>query len=288
MLLRSSPSSQEKLHSNGVTLLIDAQKRQTKEARFLTKPSVSEGVATKCAFCEGERGIPHLDLVVPRTGGNTCGSIKSMAAGEIYGSILCATLQKEENVCCLVPYGKGKLDLDAFLIQQSIGFVAFKNGDWVAYQVRNEIRLAQVVGVEERGKTAITFRYLRPDRGSDKAVEETVAYRPGLQHNTQEVTMKNKIIQHPSEPEGVHRYRYHDGFLTKCAAYTPDYSLVAGVHDAAGSVHLCFAAMSGVTMSLGGVGNAVMREFTRRYNDIKDLMKINALPASASFNHNDL
>mmetsp|Transcript_469 Transcript_469/g.1106 ORF Transcript_469/g.1106 Transcript_469/m.1106 type:complete len:206 (+) Transcript_469:88-705(+) len=100
MLLRSSPSSQEKLHSNGVTSLIDAQKRQTNEARFLTKPSVSEGVATKCAFCEGERGIPHLDLVVPRTGGNTCGSIKSMAAGEINGSIMCATLQKEENVCC--------------------------------------------------------------------------------------------------------------------------------------------------------------------------------------------
>jgi len=38
------------------------------------------------------------------------------------------------------------------LNQQSIGFVSFKNGDWVAYQVRNEIRLAQVVGVEERGR----------------------------------------------------------------------------------------------------------------------------------------
>mmetsp|Transcript_17080 Transcript_17080/g.28973 ORF Transcript_17080/g.28973 Transcript_17080/m.28973 type:complete len:350 (+) Transcript_17080:45-1094(+) len=108
MLLRSSPSSQEKLHSNGVTLLFDAQKRKTKETRFLPKPSASEGVATKCAFCEGERGIPNLDLVVPRTGGNTCGSIKSMAAGEINGSIMCATLQKEENVCCPVPYSPTK------------------------------------------------------------------------------------------------------------------------------------------------------------------------------------
>ena len=63
---------------------------------------------TKCAFCEGERGIPHLDLVVPRTGGNTCGSIKSMAAGEINGSIMCATLQKEENVCCPRSYSPTK------------------------------------------------------------------------------------------------------------------------------------------------------------------------------------
>jgi len=61
-----------------------------------------QGVATKCAFCEGERGIPNLELVVPHTGGNTCGSIKSMAAGKINGDI-CATIQKEENVCCPVP-----------------------------------------------------------------------------------------------------------------------------------------------------------------------------------------
>jgi len=37
-----------------------------------------------------------------------------------------------------------------------------------------------------QGVVAVIKRYL----------EETVAYRPGLQHNTQEVTMKNKIIQH--------------------------------------------------------------------------------------------
>jgi len=51
------------------------------------------------------------------------------------------------------------------------------------------MRLAQVVGVEKRGKTAITLRYLRPDRGSDKAVEETVAYRPGLLQNHSEALL---------------------------------------------------------------------------------------------------
>ena len=39
--------------------------------------------------------------MVPRTGGNTCGSLKKMAAGHMNGSEICGTLQKEERVCCL-------------------------------------------------------------------------------------------------------------------------------------------------------------------------------------------
>mmetsp|Transcript_9590 Transcript_9590/g.14265 ORF Transcript_9590/g.14265 Transcript_9590/m.14265 type:complete len:166 (-) Transcript_9590:79-576(-) len=57
--------------------------------------------ATKCAFCEGKGGIPNLDLVVPRTGGNTCGSIQSMAFEHVNGSGTCSIIQKAESVCCL-------------------------------------------------------------------------------------------------------------------------------------------------------------------------------------------
>ena len=64
--------------------------------------SVPETAASQCSFCDGERVIPNLDLVVPQTGGNTCRSIKSMADGEMRGSATCAILQKEESVCCPV------------------------------------------------------------------------------------------------------------------------------------------------------------------------------------------
>lgn len=58
-----------------------------------------EEMDTKCTFCDGG-DILDLDLVVPQTGGNTCGSIKSIAAKEGNGTDACATIQKEERVCC--------------------------------------------------------------------------------------------------------------------------------------------------------------------------------------------
>ena len=59
----------------------------------------------KCTFCKGEESIFNPDWAVPGTGGNTCGSIKAMAAGQLNGSDICAMIQKEEWVCCPVPYG---------------------------------------------------------------------------------------------------------------------------------------------------------------------------------------
>ncbi|KAL7431139.1 hypothetical protein ACHAXM_002590 [Skeletonema potamos] len=65
-----------------------------------------KGTATECTFCKG--GILNLDLVVPETGGNSCGSIKSMATKEENETTICAILQKEERVCCPTePVGDG-------------------------------------------------------------------------------------------------------------------------------------------------------------------------------------
>eukprot|EP00984_Skeletonema_dohrnii_P030710 scaffold22420_cov139-Skeletonema_dohrnii-CCMP3373.AAC.7 len=63
-------------------------------------PASGVGVATKCTFCESEGGNFNQDMLVPKTGGNTCGSIKAMAAGHLNESDVCATIQKEEWVCC--------------------------------------------------------------------------------------------------------------------------------------------------------------------------------------------
>jgi len=63
-------------------------------------PASGVGVATKCTFCESEGGNFNQDMMVPGTGGNTCGSIKAMAAGHLNESDVCATMQKEEWVCC--------------------------------------------------------------------------------------------------------------------------------------------------------------------------------------------
>mmetsp|Transcript_23561 Transcript_23561/g.38386 ORF Transcript_23561/g.38386 Transcript_23561/m.38386 type:complete len:665 (-) Transcript_23561:97-2091(-) len=53
---------------------------------------------TECAFCEG--GIPKLDMIVPKTGGNTCGSIQLLAFKDYNGTDTCEILRKQENVCC--------------------------------------------------------------------------------------------------------------------------------------------------------------------------------------------
>ena len=51
-----------------------------------------------CTFCKG--GILNEDLMVPGTGGNTCGSIKTISAGHLNESHICEVIQKEEKVCC--------------------------------------------------------------------------------------------------------------------------------------------------------------------------------------------
>ena len=57
-------------------------------------------ITVKCTFCEGEKGIFNQDWVVPEAGGNTCGSMKTMAAGQLNGSDICALIQGKERLCC--------------------------------------------------------------------------------------------------------------------------------------------------------------------------------------------
>jgi len=129
-------------------------------SRLQPLASRNEGI---CTFCKGKGGILNLDLVVPGTGGNTCGSIKSMAAGEVNGSDVCATIQKEERVCCPVLYDKASSSLNTDRNQQSADFDRFNEGDLVTYLIRNEPHLAQIVGIV-RKKKAFTLKYFKPIR----------------------------------------------------------------------------------------------------------------------------
>mmetsp|Transcript_6559 Transcript_6559/g.9951 ORF Transcript_6559/g.9951 Transcript_6559/m.9951 type:complete len:106 (-) Transcript_6559:116-433(-) len=74
----------------------DAQVKAKTKLSSSPPPLVSSG--EQCIFCEG--GIFNLDLLVPDTGGNTCGSIQSMAAAHVNGSDTCTIIQKAESVCC--------------------------------------------------------------------------------------------------------------------------------------------------------------------------------------------
>lgn len=47
-------------------LSIQANHRNAKKPKSF---ALSEEVATKCTFCDGDMGIPNLDLADPRTGG---------------------------------------------------------------------------------------------------------------------------------------------------------------------------------------------------------------------------
>ena len=68
---------------------------------FSGKVSFLASESDPCPFCEGKGGIAHLDLVVPKTGGNTCRSLKWMATTEyVDGSDACMAIQKKERVCC--------------------------------------------------------------------------------------------------------------------------------------------------------------------------------------------
>ena len=92
-------ANRQNLDVNNYQPNLYGQKRKNKGARI---------GRSECTFCDGERGIPNLDLVLPQAGGNTCRSIKSMAAREMKGSDTCAILQKEERVCCPPPYSPPK------------------------------------------------------------------------------------------------------------------------------------------------------------------------------------
>eukprot|EP00984_Skeletonema_dohrnii_P006433 scaffold2300_cov116-Skeletonema_dohrnii-CCMP3373.AAC.1 len=103
------PSGGKTKSAGGIALFGAApQGTKLKGARLLPKPPSALGATiatTDCTFCEGEdRGIPNLELVVAGTGGNTCGSIKQMAAREVNGSDVCTTIQKEERTCCPPPW----------------------------------------------------------------------------------------------------------------------------------------------------------------------------------------
>ena len=146
--------------------------------------SVPETATPQCSFCDGERVVPNLDLVVPQTGGNTCRSIKKMADGEMRGSATCAILQKEERVCCPVVYENALPPVEPISVsnqndEQSNLLVPFKEGDHVVYDKRNELRLAQIVDVVHE-KSKITLKYFKPH--SSTGSEETVEYREGLLH----------------------------------------------------------------------------------------------------------
>ena len=66
---------------------------------------------TECTFCKG--GIPTPDMIVPQTGGNTCGSIQLLAVKEYNGTDTCEILRKQEYVCCPKPEQSTHLALDA-------------------------------------------------------------------------------------------------------------------------------------------------------------------------------
>jgi hypothetical protein len=77
ILLRSS---KEKSKSKGMTLF-DSQQGKAIDTRLPIQPPASGsggGNTTKCTFCEV---LIKPDLVVPHTGGKTCGLIKLMADG---------------------------------------------------------------------------------------------------------------------------------------------------------------------------------------------------------------
>ena len=62
------------------------------------KLSLEDEFANKCTFCE--TGILDLNLLVPKTGGNTCRSIKLTADAVANNNGLCEIIQREESVCC--------------------------------------------------------------------------------------------------------------------------------------------------------------------------------------------
>jgi len=150
-----------------------------------TQIGVVQQQESKCTFCQDEVVNFNRDMVVPHTGGNTCDSIKLMAAGEVNGSDVCATLQKEESVCCpdsnnIEPEALSLLD------QQSADFDRFTEGDSLTYLIRNEPHLAEIVGIV-REKKAFILKYYKPITGMGS--EETVVYRPDVVQSNSEALL---------------------------------------------------------------------------------------------------
>ena len=61
---------------------------------------IGASIAAKCTFCSGSTNFNH-NRVIPQGGGkNACGSMKTMAAGQLNGSDICALIQEKERLCC--------------------------------------------------------------------------------------------------------------------------------------------------------------------------------------------
>eukprot|EP00986_Skeletonema_menzelii_P005396 scaffold1951_cov137-Skeletonema_menzelii.AAC.4 len=73
---------------------------------------------TECTFCKG--GIPKPEMVVPQTGGNTCGSIQLLAVKDYSGTGTCEILREQESVCC------PELDTQGAVQEQEFG----NEGKW--------------------------------------------------------------------------------------------------------------------------------------------------------------
>eukprot|EP00984_Skeletonema_dohrnii_P013681 scaffold5685_cov109-Skeletonema_dohrnii-CCMP3373.AAC.1 len=99
---RSSSSSSSRVapeqEGEGTAPKNDAQVK-AKNKLSSSSPPLLVSSGEQCIFCEG--GIVNLVLLVPDTGGNTCGSIQSMAFEHVNGSGTCSIIQKAESVCCL-------------------------------------------------------------------------------------------------------------------------------------------------------------------------------------------
>ena len=74
--------------SNKGILLLRSSREKSKSKRVTS----GGGNAIKCTFCEN---LNKPDLVVPHTGGKTCGSIKLMANEEVNESDVCAIIQQK-------------------------------------------------------------------------------------------------------------------------------------------------------------------------------------------------
>ena len=58
------------------------------------------GSSAKCTFCSGSTNFNQDRVILQGGGKNTCGSMKTMAAGQLNGSDICALIQEKEKACC--------------------------------------------------------------------------------------------------------------------------------------------------------------------------------------------
>ena len=128
----------------------------------------SEVYSNKCAFCEGTSasGIFDFNLVVPRTGGNTCGSIKLMVASESNRSEICKTLQKEEGVCC--PQSPSVRLHDESVMVEKRAVMTFDDGNMTTSHpsiLYGHVHIAKTGGTSLNGILANTFERVCGHKG---------------------------------------------------------------------------------------------------------------------------